>query len=114
MANKLEVRVLLVDKDSGAQIGFIRFDPSGLLVYQTMMAGMHVFAFKSIDRILNEQWIKEPLYKKHASLLDENKKLPEGVLEQEASACADFLNSLASPPVLGSHAVKAQMTHAPS
>jgi|ABSR01.1.fsa_nt_gi hypothetical protein len=108
-----EIGVLFIDKASGSQIGFIKFDSSGVLVYQMIKPGMHVFAFKPIDHLLN-QWIKEPLYKKHAKLLEENSKLPDEILEQEANSCADFLNSLESPLSLGGHSVKAQMVHTES
>ena len=81
------------------------------LVYQILKAGLHVYAFKPINKILSEQWIKEPLYKKHAKLLDENKKLPDEILEEEAKACADFLNSLETPLTIGGHAVKAQVVN---
>ena len=113
MANKLELGILLVDKASDAQIGFIKFDTSGMLVYQMIQAGMHVYAFKPIHKLLGEQWMKEPLYVKHAGLLDEDKKLPNEILEQEASSCADFLNSLEHPLMLGSYAVNAQVVHVP-
>jgi hypothetical protein len=51
----------------------------------------------------------QPLYKKHANLMDKNKKLPDEILEQEANSCADFLNSLESPPTMGIDPVKAQV-----
>ena len=111
MANKSELGILLVEKENNNQIGFIKFDPSGMLVYQIIKAGLHVYAFKPINKLLSEQWIKEPLYKKHAGLLDEDKKLPNEILEQEARSCADFLNSLESPLMLGSYAVKAQVVY---
>ena len=107
MSDTLLIGVLLVDKVDGSQIGFIQFDSSGVMVYQIIKAGMHVFAFKPIDRLLNEQWLKEPLYKKHATSMDENSKLPDEILEQEANNCADFLNSLESPLMLDSYLVKA-------
>lgn len=107
------IGVLFTDKASGAQIGFIKFDSSGMLVYQMIKTGMHVFAFKPIDVLMN-QWTKEPLYKKHAKLLKENSKLPDKILEQEANSCANFLNSLESPLNLGSYAVEAQMVHSQS
>lgn len=106
-----EIGVLFIDTASGAQIGFIKFDSSGMLVYQMIKTGMHVFAFKPIDLLMN-QWIKEPLYKKHAKLLKENSKLPDEIREQEANSCADFLNSLESPLKLGGYSVKAQTVHA--
>ena len=107
MSDTLVIGVLLVDKVDGSQIGFIKFDSSGVMVYQIIKAEMHVFAFKPIDRLLNEQWLKEPLYQKHAKLKDENSKLPDEILEQEANNCADFLNSLEGPLSLGGYLVKA-------
>jgi hypothetical protein len=97
MASITNISVLLMDKTSGAQIGFIKFNSSGMLVYHVIETGLHVFAFKPIDRLLNGQWIQEPLYKTHVGLLDENKKLPDGVLLQSAESCANFLNSLEGP-----------------
>jgi hypothetical protein len=109
MASKKQIGVLLVDKASGEQKGFIEFDPSGALVYHTMKPEMHVYAFKGIDRILREKWTAQPLYKKHAKSMDKNKKLPDEILEQEANSCADFLNSMESPPTMGIHAVEARV-----
>jgi hypothetical protein len=103
-----------MDKTSGAQIGFIKFDSSGMFVYHVIETGLHVFAFKPIDRLLNGQWIQEPLYKTYAGLLDENKKLPDGILVRSAESCANFLNSLESPLMLGSHDVKAQLVNVAS
>jgi len=107
--NKKEIGVLLVDESSGDQMGYVEFDPSGMLVYHKVKPEMHVYAFKGIDRILREEWATQPLYKKHAESLDENKKLPDEILEQEATACADFLNSLENPPMMGRYIVKAQV-----
>jgi len=109
MSDTTETGVLLSDVTNGTKIGFIRFASSGMLVYQVIKAGLHVFAFKPIDRLLNEQWRQEPLYKKHASFLDENKKLPEEILKQEANSCADFLNALERPLMLGGNIVEAQV-----
>lgn len=100
------IGVLFIDKASAAQIGFIKFESSGMLVYQTIKAGIHVFAFKSIE-LLIKQWIKEPLHAKYSKLLEENQKLPDKILEQEANSCANFLNSLESPLKLGGYTVKA-------
>ena len=111
LSDTTEIGILLSDKADGAQIGFIKFDASGMLVYQVIKAGLHVYAFKPINRLLTEKWIKEPLYKKHAHLLDENKKLPGEVLEQEAKSCADFLNTLESPLQLGGSIVEARVVH---
>ena len=106
-----EISVLLVDKASSAPVGLIKFDSSGVMVYQSRKRGLHAFAFKPIHELLREQWMKEPLYKKHASLLDENKMLPGEILEQEADSCAEFLNTLESPLKLGGAAVEAQVLH---
>ena len=68
--------------------------------------GLHVFAFRPIDHLLNE-WDKEPLYIKYAKLLEEKSKLPDEILMKEANSCANFLNYLESPLKLGSYTVKA-------
>lgn len=111
MSDTSKIGVLLKDRVSGEQIGVIEFDPSGVLVYQIIMTGLHVFAFKPINKLLSEEWIKEPLYIKHAKLLAENPKLPNDILEQEAISCAEFLNALANPLTLGGYIVKAHMVH---
>ena len=111
MPDTSEIGVLLVDKASSAPVGLIKFDSSGVLVYQSIKRGLYIFAFKPINQLLSEQWLREPLYKKHARLLDENKMLPEEVLEQEADSCAEFLNTLESPLTLGGTAVEAQVLH---
>jgi hypothetical protein len=109
MPDTSEIGVLLVDKRSSAPVGIIKFDASGVLVYQGIQTGVQVFAFQPIHKLLSDQWLKQPLYKKHASLLDEHKMLPEEVLEREADSCAAFLNSLKSPLTLGSSTVKARV-----
>ena len=109
MPDTSEIGVLLVDKASSAPVGLIKFDSSGVLVYQSIKRGLYIFAFKPINQLLSEQWLREPLYKKHARLLDENKMLPEEVLEREADSCAEFLNSLKSPPMLGGSTVRAEV-----
>jgi hypothetical protein len=111
MSEISEIGVLLVDNATAAQIGLIKFDPSGVLVYQTIKTGLHVYAFKPINKLLSEEWMKEPLYIKHAKLLAETPKLPNDILEQEADSCAEFLNSLANPPTLGGNNVKAHKVH---
>ena len=114
MASTTKISVLLMDKTSGAQIGSIKFDSSGILIYQVIESGLHVFAFKPIDRLLNGQWMQEPLYRTHAGLLDERKELPDGILVKSAESCANFLNSLESPLMLGDHDVKAQLLNVTS
>jgi len=109
MARKLNIGVRLVDTDSGVQIGVIKFDSSGMLIYQIVKAGVQWFAFKPVESILKAKWMKQPLYRKHAKLLDKNKSLPQKILVQEAKSCAEYLNSLKTPPKLGRYTVKAQM-----
>ena len=109
MARKLNIGVLLVDTDSGTQIGLIKFDPSGMLIYQIVKAGVQWFAFKSIEAILKEKWLRKPLYKKHSKSMGRNKNLPQKILVLEAKSCAEYLNSLKAPPKLGRYVVKAQM-----
>jgi hypothetical protein len=114
MPDLSEIGVLLVDKASSAPVGLIKFDSSGVLVYQSIKRGLHAFAFQSIHTLLSEQWLKEPLYKKHANVLEENNMVPEQVLEQEADSCAEFLNTLEGPLMLGGTAVEAQVLHVSS
>ena len=108
MPDTSEINVLLLDRATSAAIGLIKFDSSGVLVYQSNEAGLQVFAFKPIDKLLREQWLKEPLYKKYANSLDENKMLSERILVKEADSCAKFLNALEGPLRLGNTPVKAK------
>lgn len=108
MPDTSEIHVLLLDKTSRTKVGLIKFDSSGVLVYQSNRAALQVFAFKPINQLLSEQWLKEPLYKKYANVLDENKMLAERILVKEAHSCADFLNALEGPLVLGNSIVKAK------
>jgi hypothetical protein len=109
MADTSEIGVLLVDKKSRVPVGLIKFDPSGVLVYQNIKTGLQVFAFKPIHKLLSAQWLKEPLYKKYADSLDENKMLPQRILIEAANSCADFLNALESPLMVDGSVVKAQV-----
>jgi hypothetical protein len=109
MPDTSEINVLLLDKSSSAAVGLIKFDSSGVLVYQAINAGLHVFAFKPIHKLLSEQWLQEPLYQKYADWLDENKMLPDRILVAEAQSCADFLNALEGPLTLDSTVVKAKV-----
>lgn len=106
-----EISVLLLDKASSTAVGLIKFDSSGVLVYQSIKTGLHMFAFQPINKILSEEWLTEPLYKKYADSLDENQRLPERILVEEANSCADFLNSLESPLMFGGRTVKARVVY---
>lgn len=109
-----EICVLLLEPETKAQIGLIRFDPSGMLIFQLIKPGLHVYALRPIHDLLANQWLRVPLYRKHARLLDNNKNLPEDVLMQEANDCASFLNNLETPPKLGENRVIAKAIHARS
>lgn len=109
MPEPSEISVLLLDKASSTAVGLIKFDSSGVLVYQSLRTGLHLFAFQPINQLLSEGWLEEPLYRKYADSLDENKMLPERILLQEANSCADFLNAVEGPLTLGGRTVKAQV-----
>ena len=111
MPDTSEISVVLLDKGSSAAVGLIKFDYSGVLVYQIIKTGLHIFAFKPINKLLSEQWLKEPLYKKYADALDENEMLPERILVEEANSCADFLNSLKNPLMFGGRTVRARVVY---
>lgn len=111
MPDTSEISVLLLDKASRTAVGLIKFDSSGVLVYQSIRTGLHIFAFNPLNKILSEQWLKEPLYQKYADSLDENNMLPERILVEEANSCADFLNSLGSPLMFGGRTVKARVVY---
>jgi hypothetical protein len=107
MSDNSQIGILFVEEGSGEKIGIIKFDSSGLLVYQIMIPGTHPYGFKNIETRLKEGPIKEPLYLKHAKLMNESSKLPEEVLIREAKACADYLNSLDHPIHINKYCVKA-------
>jgi hypothetical protein len=110
-AKEVIVGVLLIERENGSQVGFISFNPSGVLGYQVTREDLHVYVLKPIDKLLIN-WEKDPLYIKHANLLDENSNLPFEILEQEANSCADFLNSQEKPLQVGKYTVVARMVHA--
>ena len=105
-----EIEVLLLDKATGVQIGSIQFRASGMLICEPSKK-VHMFALQSPDHLFSEQWLKEPLAMKYADLLRENPKLPDEILEQEAKSCADFLNTLKRPLMIGNYSIKAQVVH---
>lgn len=111
MSEKTQIGGPLLETETRAQIGYIRFDPSGMLIYQLIKPGLHANEFKPIHHLLTTQWLSAPLYRKHASLLDENSKLPKDILLREANACASFLNNLEAPPRLGGSRVIARVIH---
>ena len=109
MPGKTEIGILLFDPVNEQQVGFIRFDGSGMLVYQPIKARLHTYAFRSIHLLLTQQWFKRPLYKKHANLLNDRNGLPETILQKEAQACEEFLSSQEKPLKLDGRVVKAKV-----
>ena len=83
--------VLLKSKESGEQIGVLEFDPSGMLMCQMIKKGLHVFALRSVTKLLEEKGFK-PLYKKYEAQKDNAGNLPEDILRVEAEACAKIIN----------------------
>lgn len=53
--------------------------------------------------------LKEPLYVKHAMLLEKNPELPAGILEHEAQLFADTLNRKEPPFTVGKYTVKTEV-----
>ena len=102
------IGILLTDRSNDDQVAMIEFTPVGLLRFQTIAEGVHVFALKPIEGILSENGLKVPLYKKHASLLRRG-KLPLEILEREAEFYADVLNHQQPPLSIGGKTIKATM-----
>jgi len=80
-----------------------------MLIYRIIKTGLPWFALKPIGELLEKDWIKVPLYIKHAKLLNLKKNLSSATLVTEANSCAEFLNSMKEPLKLGGYTVKAQM-----
>jgi hypothetical protein len=102
------IGVLLFEVKSRVPVGFIKFDPRGILVYQIALEGMHVFAFKACVAPAVENWSEDPLYIKYQGMLKENPELPDSIIEQEANDCAEFLNNHKTPLHLGKYIVQAR------
>jgi hypothetical protein len=60
MSKKAEIGVLLLEPETEAQLGFIRFDSSGMLIYQVMKPDLHVYALRPIHDLLSNQWLSSP------------------------------------------------------
>ena len=104
------IAILLTEYTSGKQIGLIKFDPSGILVYQMIVGGLHPYALKPLQRFLSEE-LKQPLYEKYAAFLQQNAKLTLQILEEEANTCAGLIASRESGFHVGSFVVTAQVVH---
>jgi hypothetical protein len=108
MRHTPKIGILFSDQNNRDKIGIIEFPPSGMLIFQ-IFEGLHVFALKPLEKLLNEHFLKIPLYMKYADLLKEKPSLPMNILEQEAIVIADALNGLGQPLTVGKHIVKAEV-----
>jgi hypothetical protein len=85
------IGVLLKSKESGEQIGVLKFEPDGMLMCQMIKSGLHVFALRSVMQILKEK-APLPVYEKYASQKDEKGHLPREILRKEAESYAKIIN----------------------
>ena len=83
--------VLLKAKASTEQVAVIEFGLDGMLVNSIIKPGVHVFALRSVMKLLDEKGF-QPLYKKYEAQKDEAGNLPRDILRAEAEACANIIN----------------------
>jgi hypothetical protein len=86
-----KIGVLLTSKEDGGQVAVIEFGPDGMLVNSIIKPGVHVFALRSVMKLLDEKGF-QPLYKKYEAQKDEAGNLPRDILRAEAEACARIIN----------------------
>lgn len=67
MTEKAGIGALLLKRESEVQIGFIRYDRSGMHVYQVIKPGLHANEFRAIHHLLANQWLSTPCIR---SILD--------------------------------------------
>ena len=103
--------ILLTDRANEDEIGVIEFHPNGHLLFRVLDKGLHVYALKSVEQILKENGLEEPLYKKYAQMLETQKELSLETLEKEARFYAGILNNLTPPLVIGGKSIEATTAH---
>ena len=106
-----KIGLLLIDAATKEQVAIIEFDPSGTLIVHSLRQEMHVFALKSLHRLLTETVLTAPLYEKYAQVLEKQSSLPAEILEQEAKNCAYVLNQREAGLTVGCHTVFAKLLH---
>jgi hypothetical protein len=86
-----KIGMLLKSKKEGEQVAVIEFGLDGMLICQMIKSGLHVFALRSVMKILKEK-APLPIYKKYASQKDENGNLSIDILRKEAESYAKIIN----------------------
>jgi hypothetical protein len=107
----LKVGILLTTTEEAGkkQVGIIEFDPTGVLVFHMIQKGLHVFALKPVERLLEENGLEMPLYVKYDNLLKQQHEISQAILEKEASYHADILNRIEPPVTVGDQKIIAEV-----
>ncbi len=104
----LKIGILLTAEDDGKkQIGIVEFDPTGMLAFNVIQKGLHVFALKPVESCLKENGLEVPLYVKYASLLKQRHEIPQAILEKEANYYAEVLNRVEPLITIGEQKIMA-------
>ena len=88
---KSKLGVLLKSKENGEQVAVIEFGLDGMLVNSIIKPGVHVFALRSVMKLLDEKGF-QPLYKKYEAQKDETGNLSRDILRAEAEASSKIIN----------------------
>ena len=88
-----EIGVLLLANNDDTQMGVVVLDPGGMLVFRVIKTGLHYFAMKPIARYFEVDYTGEDLWKKYANILDQEGRIPDDILLQEARSLAEAMNS---------------------
>ena len=83
--------VLLTSKENGEQVAVIEFGLDGMLVNTMIKPDLHVFALRSVMKLLDEKGFK-PLSKKYEAQKNEAGNLPKEILRSEAENSAKIVN----------------------
>jgi hypothetical protein len=86
------VSLLLIHEQTGERIARVTFHRCGVMGFGLIKKGPHVFVVRTVERFFQNNGLEQPLYVKHAALLDGNGELPLEVVRQEAEYYARLLN----------------------
>ena len=93
MNTDIEIGILLTNRVDNVSTGMVILDNSGMMIYRILKKGLHPYAMKSIQQFFNDKYEGEPLYKKYASQLSTNGKIPDDILWSEAIEISKVMNT---------------------
>ena len=101
--------LLTTEEDRKKQIGIVEFAPTGMLVFQVIQKGLHVFELKAVERCFKENGLDGPLYVKYDNFLKQQHEIPQNILEEEANYYTEVLNRVEPPVTIGEQKIIAEV-----